>query len=56
LIAARWLTSFLYGVPAHDFITFFMVGLTVLGVAMLATLLPARRAAATDPMQALRSE
>lgn len=56
LIAARWLKSFLYGVPAHDFITFVVVGIIILTVALLATLLPARRAASIDPMQALRSE
>jgi putative ABC transport system permease protein len=56
LIAARWLKSFLYGVPAHDFTTFAVVGIIILTVALVATLLPARRAASIDPMQALRSE
>jgi predicted permease len=56
LVAARWLKSFLYRVPAHDFITFAVVGITILAVALLATLLPASRAASVDPMQALRSE
>jgi putative ABC transport system permease protein len=56
LISVRWLKSFLFGVPAHDFTTHALVGITVLVVALLATLLPARRAASIDPMQALRSE
>jgi len=48
--------SYLYGVAAHDGLTFGTVAL-VLGVAsFFAAWLPARHAAAIEPMQALRSE
>jgi ABC-type antimicrobial peptide transport system permease subunit len=54
--AARLLGSLLYGVSPIDPWTYATV-ITVLGtVALGATLLPARRAAATDPIQTLRSD
>ena len=48
--------SLLFEVPATDVITFSAVGLTLLMAATLASLLPARRAAAVDPNVALRAE
>jgi putative ABC transport system permease protein len=48
--------SLLFGVPPTDLLTFCGVGLTLLAAAGLASYLPARRAAAVDPNDALRSE
>jgi len=52
----RVLASVLYGVKATDLPTFGGVTLLLAGVAVLASYLPARRAASIEPMQALRSE
>jgi len=52
----RLLTTFLYGVVPADLTTFSLVCLILAIAAFLATYLPARRAARTDPMAALRAE
>jgi ABC-type lipoprotein release transport system permease subunit len=55
-LVGRALAARLYRVDAFDALTLAGVA-TVLGtVALLACWLPARRAAATDPIQALRDE
>jgi ABC-type antimicrobial peptide transport system permease subunit len=52
----RLLSSVLYGVKTNDLLTFGGVTLLLAGVAVLASYIPARRAASIEPMQALRSE
>ena len=56
LMVSRFAASLLYGVSATDPLTFIMVPALLLLVAALAVLLPARRAARTDPLTALRYE
>jgi predicted permease len=53
---SRWLASMLYKLQAHDPVSLACAALGVLAVAMAAALLPARRAAHLEPMQALRAE
>jgi predicted permease len=52
----RLLESMLYGVRAHDPLTFGAVAMLLASVAFLACYLPARRAARVDAVVALRSE
>jgi putative ABC transport system permease protein len=54
--ATRVLASFLAGVPATDVVAFGGVGALLSAAALIASWLPARRAAAIDPMVALRAE
>ena len=56
LAASRVLSSFLYGIGAADPATYAAVGLVLAACAALACWIPARRAAAIDPMRALRAE
>ncbi|HEU4631144.1 MAG TPA: ABC transporter permease [Gemmatimonadaceae bacterium] len=56
LVVARLLRGFLYDVSATDPWTFATVPLVLAAVAVLATLVPARRAARVDPVRALRGE
>ncbi len=52
----RLIATFLYGVSPLDAATFLGTSLVLALVALVATLLPARRAAAVDPLSALRAE
>jgi ABC-type antimicrobial peptide transport system permease subunit len=54
LALTRMLSSQLYAVTPHDPATFIAVSLALAGVALLASFLPARRAARRDPVVALR--
>lgn len=56
VLTSRLLRAMLFGVSANDVVTFAGAILTVVAVALAAALFPARRAAATDPMEALRAE
>jgi putative ABC transport system permease protein len=56
LTLARLLKSLLFEVGPHDPLSFVGVALLLVAVSTLATLLPARRAASIQPMDALRAE
>ncbi len=56
MLAARSLSSLLYGISALDPLTLGSASMALIAVALAACALPARRAARIDPMRALRSE
>jgi putative ABC transport system permease protein len=56
LAATRVLTTMLFGVTAKDPVTFGSVAAALIAVALVATYVPARRAAWVDPMRALRTD
>ena len=56
VVASRLLRAMLFGVTPHDWLTFAGALVIVVVVAVSAAFFPARRAASTDPMQALRTE
>jgi ABC-type antimicrobial peptide transport system permease subunit len=54
--AVRFAGSYIYGVQAHDGLTFAAVVFVLAAASLVAAWLPARRAAAVDPILALRAE
>jgi ABC-type antimicrobial peptide transport system permease subunit len=53
---SRLISGLLFGVTPNDPATFVAIALAMLGVALAATYIPARRAASVDPITALRTE
>ena len=55
-VLTRWMSSMLFGVSASDPLTYSLVLLIALCAALLACLIPARRATRVDPLVTLRYE
>jgi ABC-type antimicrobial peptide transport system permease subunit len=53
---AKLVRGYLFGVAPHDAVTITVASLLLVSTALVAALVPARRAASIDPMQALRTE
>jgi ABC-type antimicrobial peptide transport system permease subunit len=56
MIAANTMATLLYGVTARNPVVLILAALVLLASAALAALVPARRAAAVNPTEALRAE
>jgi putative ABC transport system permease protein len=56
LVAGRSVSTMLFGVKPYDPVTLGGVAALLLGVALLASFVPARRASRVDAMASLRNE
>ena len=56
MLVGRALTASLYGMKPLDAVSYLLAVLGVAMVALVASAVPARRAASVDPMTALRAE
>jgi len=56
VLLGRYLSSLLYGVTPLDVPTYIFGSLCLVAAALLANILPARRATAVDPVETLRAE
>ena len=56
LVVGRWLSTLLFAIPSWDPLTLGGVSLVLGSVALIASMIPARRATRVDPTEALRSE
>jgi predicted permease len=55
-VLTRFISTQLFGVGSLDPLTFVAAGATVVGFSLLACWIPARRASAVDPVQAMRAD
>lgn len=55
-VTGRWVKSFLYQVQPLDGLTYAAVAIALMAIGVVATILPARKAASIEPMQALRED
>jgi ABC-type antimicrobial peptide transport system permease subunit len=56
LFAGRWMRSLVYGVSAFDPLSLALSAIFVAAIALVAALVPTRRAASIDPAESLRME
>jgi ABC-type antimicrobial peptide transport system permease subunit len=56
LVTSKFVESFLYGMKPNDPLALTLAVMTLLGAALLAGYVPARKASLIDPMTAVRHE